>query len=374
MSNNSSQINSVTGERIGVSSEPRKKSPKKKGVFRFGVAGYDIWPHAINFCQVLEDVDFLDITAVYDEHPRHLERLVELTGAKGYTNLEEFCNSDIHGAVITDRTSQRCAIAKALAAAGKHVLSDKPMSMSAAEGREMIQACKNAGVLLMGGFNLRLWYTWKLVKRVLDSGELGKPFHLYCAYNTDLIRRSEWENTFHSVWTDPAVTPGGGWLTHGDHAIDLTRWLFGVDFVEVLADMRTLRYPEFKLEDYGVAHYMLSDGSTALIASDAISDQIRLDVIIACQRGGISYALTPEPKLKIWGAPVLLGANVVEYSVPENWVDALRELSREFVNAIETGAKPPVTAEDNCRVMEVIDATYQSARESRKVTIRQHPV
>ena len=370
MSNNSDHIDSVTGERIGASSAPRKKSLKKKGVFRFGVAGYDVWPHAINFCQMLEDVDFLEITAVYDEDPRHLARLVELTGAKGYTNLEEFCSSDIQGAVITDRTSRRCAIAKALAAAGKHVLSAKPMSMSAAEGREMIQACKNAGVLLMGGFNLRLWYTWKLVKRVLDSGELGKPFHLYCAYNTDLIRRSEWEDTFHSVWTDPATTPGGGWLTHGDHALDLTRWLFGVEFVEVLADMRTLRYPEFKLEDYGVAHYLLSDGSTALIASDAISDQTRLDVIIACKCGGISYALTPEPKLKIWGAPKLLGANVVE----EQWVDALRELSREFVNAIETGAKPPVTAEDNYRVMEAIDATYQSAREGRKVSIRQHPV
>jgi predicted dehydrogenase len=65
---------------------------------------------------------------------------------------------------------------------------------------------------------------------------------------------------------------------------------------------------------------------------------------------------------------------VVEYSVPEHWTVALGELSRAFVDAIETGATPPVTGEDNYRVMEIIDATYQSARDGRKVTIQQHPV
>ncbi len=369
----SDQIDNVTGQRIGGSDGPRTKTPKKPGTFKIGVAGYDIWPHALAFCDVLADADFVDITAVWDEDPKHLERLVEATGATGYSSLEEFCDSDIDGAVITARTSMRCEIAKTLAKAGKHILSDKPMAMSAEEGREMIQAAKDAGVLLMGGFNLRLWKTWQLVKRVLDSGELGQPFHLYCAYNTGMIPRSEWEDTFDSVWTNPADTPGGGWLTHGDHALDLTRWLFGVEFTEVLADMRTLRYPEFDLEDYGVAHYMLSDGGTALIASDAISDKERLDIIIACKKGGISYCLTPEPKLKIWGAPSL-GADVVEYSVPEHWVVALGEITRHFVDAAQNGATPPVTGEDNMRVMEIVDATYQSAREGRKVAIEQQTV
>jgi predicted dehydrogenase len=96
-------------------------------------------------------------------------------------------------------------------------------------------------------------------------------------------------------------------------------------------------------------------------------------VIIACEKGGISYCLTPEPKLKIWGAPSL-GADVVEYLVPEHWMVALGELSRHFVDAVQNGTTPPVTGEDNYRVMEIIDATYQSAREGRKVAIEQHPV
>lgn len=368
------KLDDLTGTRIGGDEQPATESKDGKDVFRLGIAGYDLWPHAINFCNVLKGADFTKITAVWDDEPRHLERLVEITGAKGYSSLEEFCNSDIQGAVITARTSLRCEIAKALAAGGKHVLSDKPMAMSAAEGLEMIEACKNAGVLLMGGYNFHFWKTWNLMKRIMESGELGKPFHLYCAYNTGMIPRSEWESTLFSDWTDPNATAGGGFLTHGDHPIDLTRWLFGCEFTEVLADMRKLRYPEYEVEDYGVAHYMLSNGGTALIASDAISPAARVDVAVSCENGGMSYSMRPEPKLKVWGAPKLLGAEIVEFALPEHWVDALGGLVKEFVRAIETGTPPAVTAEDNLRVMEVLDATYQSAKEGRKVQIVQRPM
>src|SRR5215213_2965878 len=367
MSANAVRFDDVTGERIG--GDTASASSEGSG-FRLGFAGYDLWPHAINFCNSLQGVDFLTISAVWDDEPEHLARLVELTGARGYSSLEEFANSEIDGAVITARTSLRCEITKALAAGGKHVLSDKPMCMSAAEGMKMIRACRDAGVLLMGGYNFRYWHTWNLMKRIVDTGDLDKPFHLYCAYNTGSIRKSEWEDTLLSDWTEPAATPGGGWLTHGDHPIDLTRWLFDVEFVEVLADMRKLRYPEFDVEDYGVAHYLLSNGGTALIASDAISDQIRLDIVIAFEKGGISYSIRPEPKMKVWGVPSL-GAEFVEYSVPEHWVDALREMTRGFVTAIQTNTTPACTEIDNLRVMEVVDATYQSAREGRTVQIRQ---
>ena len=86
----------------------------------------------------------------------------------------------------------------------------------------------------------------------------------------------------------------------------------------------------------------------------------------------MASAINPEPRLKVWGAPSL-GVDVVEFSVPENWVDALGGLARASAYLIETGA-PPSTAEDNLRVMEVVDATYRSAREGRRVPIEQTPV
>lgn len=374
MATNPPRFDDVTGEALdGDQQGDRKRTAKGDARFRLGIAGYDLWPHAINFCRTLADVDFARISAVWDEDPRHLERLVELTGAEGYTDLDAFCRSDVQGVIITARTSIRAEVAKALASAGKHVLSDKPMAMTTEECLEIIRACRRAGVVLMGGYNFRFWKTWRLMKRVMETGELGEPLHLYCAYNTGMIRRSEWEDTYDSYWTDPAATPGGGWLTHGDHPIDLTRWLFGVEFTEVLADMRRLRYPQYEVEDYGVAHFILSNGGTAVIHSDAIAPTVRLEVVVICQNGGMSYTVKPEPRLKVWGAPSM-GADIIEYAVPEHWVDALREMTRAFVHSVQTGTPPPITGEDNMRVIEAVEAAYRSSREGRRVAIDRVPV
>jgi predicted dehydrogenase len=83
--------------------------------------------------------------------------------------------------------------------------------------------------------------------------------------------------------------------------------------------------------------------------------------------------MVPEPRLKVWGA-ASLGAGTIEYAVPENWVDALRGMTRAFVHAVETGTPPPITGTDNMRVIEVVEATYRSAREGKPVPILQAPV
>jgi predicted dehydrogenase len=381
MASREERLDPVTGEVLRPAGAPRPDSrtvAQTAGAgasgarFRLGIAGYDLWPHAVNFCRALREAEFVRISAVWDPDPRGLARLVELTGAQGYTDLDAFCRSDIQGAVLTARTSLKRTIVDALAAAGKHVLADKPMAMSTAECQEMIRACRAAGVMLMGGYNFRYWKAWRTMKAVMDTGELGAPVHLYCAYNTGPVRRTEWDESLASPLTDPTTTPGGGWIVHGDHAIDLTRWLFRTEFVDVVADMRTLRYTQFGVEDYGVAHCLLANGATALIQSDAIAPASRLDVIVTCQKGGMSYTQRPETRLKVWGAPSL-GADAVEYAMPEHWVDALRELTRAFVHAVEQDLPPPITGEDNMRVIEVAEAAYRSAREGGRVAVVRAP-
>lgn len=82
----------------------------------------------------------------------------------------------------------------------------------------------------------------------------------------------------------------------------------------------------------------------------------------------MSYTMKPEPRLKVWGAPSL-GADVVEFAVAEHWADALREMARAFVHAVEAKLLPPITGEDNLRVIEVVEAAYRSSREGRRVEI-----
>jgi predicted dehydrogenase len=59
--------------------------------------------------------------------------------------------------------------------------------------------------------------------------------------------------------------------------------------------------------------------------------------------------------------------------MPEHWVDALRELTRAFVHAVEQDLPPPITGEDNMRVIEVAEAAYRSAREGGRVAVVRAP-
>ena len=60
--------------------------------------------------------------------------------------------------------------------------------------------------------------------------------------------------------------------------------------------------------------------------------------------------------------------------MPEHWVGALGLMIEAFVFAVRGGDSPPVTGEDNLRVIEVIEAAYRSSAESRRVSIDLVPV
>src|SRR4051812_5222541 len=115
-------VDLVTGEPSSETATASRPDGTRADRFKLGLAGYDLWPHSVNFCRALDETDFAEITAVWDDDPSHLRRLVELTGAHGFERLDDFCASDVDGVIVTCRTSRRCAVATAVARAGKHVL------------------------------------------------------------------------------------------------------------------------------------------------------------------------------------------------------------------------------------------------------------
>lgn len=339
--------------------------------FRVGIAGYDLWPHTLAFIRVLKDCDFCTITAVWDEDEEDLARLVQHTGAQGFTDLQAFCDSEIDGGILTVRTSERANVCEALAAAGKHVLADKPMAMSVADAQRMIDACDAAGVSLMSGYNFRYWNSFQLMKQIWDEGELGTPHHIYCGYPTGVPSRTEDDKSLESWWTDTSASPGGAWFTHADHAVDFTRWLWGTEVAEVLGDMRNLRYPDWDNEDYGVAHYVMEDGATLLVHSDGISPgaRSRLDLNVYGSDGGMMFSWRPQSNLRVWGTPSR-GGDVIEYRLDDSWDVAMGAMTRDWIDAATHGTAPPQSGLDGLRVLEACLAAYESSAQEKRVRLR----
>lgn len=126
-------------------------------------------------------------------------------------------------------------IALAAAKAGKHIFCEKPLALTLADSREMLQAADESGVAHMVGFNYRFSPAVKLAKKLVESGKLGTIYHFRAWFLQDWIIDPE----FPLVWRLQKEIAGSG--SHGDlgaHLIDLAHYLVG-DIQEVIGMSET---------------------------------------------------------------------------------------------------------------------------------------
>lgn len=128
----------------------------------------------------------------------------------------------IQAVVLATPHSQHHAQVLAAAAAGKAVFCEKPMALTAAEARAMIAACAAAGVPLAVGHNRRFWPAMRELRRIVESGELGRLLHIE-GHNSNLN-----SDAVTGGWRlAPGESPAGGMTGAGLHALDACIALFG---------------------------------------------------------------------------------------------------------------------------------------------------
>ncbi len=129
-------------------------------------------------------------------------------------------------------------ITLAAAKAGKMILCEKPLAMSAAEGLEMTEAVEKAGVPNMVWFNYRRVPAIALAKQFVDEGRLGRVFHYRAKYLQDWTISPELPQGGEGLWRLDVDVAGSG--VTGDllaHNIDTAIWLIGgVDRVSAMTE------------------------------------------------------------------------------------------------------------------------------------------
>ncbi|MCY4481889.1 MAG: Gfo/Idh/MocA family oxidoreductase [Spirochaetaceae bacterium] len=154
---------------------------------------------------------------------------------------------------------------RAAAAAGKHVLVEKPMALNESEAHLMVAACAEAGVELFVAYYRRFQPHVLRMKELLAAGAVGHPAH-GCA---DIAVGSAARAIAAGVrpWrADPAVGGGGWFVDMASHRIDLLVWLLGpvADAVGVAA-----RYqPDLAVEQSGVAAMRMRGGALCSVSAD----------------------------------------------------------------------------------------------------------
>ena len=172
---------------------------------------------------------------------------------------------DIHIIDITAPSNAHSEIAIAAAQHGKHIFCEKPLALTLADSRAMLEAAQAAGVKHQIGFNYRFAPALVMAKKLIDEGKLGKIFHFRGSFLQDWIIDPQ----FPKVWRlDKKVCGSGSLGDLGAHVIDAARYLIG-DIAVVAGMSKT-----FVKERPAVTKM---SGLTATAAEDAPREAIEVD-------------------------------------------------------------------------------------------------
>jgi predicted dehydrogenase len=178
--------------------------------------------------------------------------------------------------------------------AGKHVLCEKPLARSPEEARRMVDAATSTGRRLATGFNYRFYPSFRMARRVVESGRIGRLSHIrsYGGYSA---------TSHNQPWVhDAAVVGGGALFDIGIHLIDLTRSFLGeVEEVTGFATNHVWQYPG--CEDNGFLLMRGSEGRVATLhASWTEWGRYQFVVELIGERGRIRASCFPMVTEVIW--------------------------------------------------------------------------
>jgi UDP-N-acetyl-2-amino-2-deoxyglucuronate dehydrogenase len=336
---------------------------------RFGIIGAgNIAPvHAV----AINSIEGAELLAVADSNPERGQVLADKFGGTPYTDYHDLlARSDVDAVTICLPPYLHAPVTLDAAAAGKHVLCEKPMAISLAECDAMIAACEKAGVTLGVVFQGRFEPLALQLKTAIDSGELGQL--LWVSANTFWHRTDAYYRS--GDWRGILAKEGGGVLMNqAIHAVDLLLWLAGTP-ARVTAQIRTLNH-KIEIEDCAFASMEYENGKLGVIQATTISipgypERLEFygtqgSAIYHKGQGRLEWHFLDVDEDHTDSSEASNGAARPMDILPTAHIVQFKD----FVKAIKEKRPPAITGQDGRHSIELIKAIYRSSQKNTPIAL-----
>lgn len=308
-----------------------------------------------------------ELVAIVDQNLDAAKKLADEVGIKAvYQDLWTALKSaEFDAVIITTPTFTHSSLTVEAAEAGKHVFCEKPIALTLQEADKMISVTREHGVKLQIGFMRRFDPEFSAAKRLISSGEIGRPI---------LVK---------SVGRGPGLPPpwaldpktGLGFLAEvNSHDFDTLRWLMGDEFSSIHAEVSSLirpdlreTYPSFYDVAAVVARFKggglgVLDGACPVgYGYDARAEVLGTEgVIVIGEIKGTTLIRTYKDM------------RVVTESF-RSWRDRFRDgyvnEIEHFADCIVNDKEPAVTGLDGRKALEAVLAAHKSVETGKTVTL-----
>ena len=349
-----------------------------------GCGGCGEYKHLVSYARYPEEVE---LGAVYGSDPIKAKALAgKYKIPTVYSTWEELlADPSIDVVSIVTPNYLHAQITIAALEAGKHVHVEKPISMNAQEAQAIVEAKNRSGKLVMVALNHRFEANAQYAKRYVEEGHLGEIYHARCGW-----QRRNGHNLFGKWFSDKELSGGGALIDLGVHFLDLTLYWMGFPApVSVTASCYDkLAHPpigqgvensimigknkakpgsKFTVEDIAVGFAKFETGASVAFEFNWGSHIERENKYIQLlgTKGGITLQ---NGSFKCFGE---VAGELVDI-VPQLGGGAAwgENETRYFIDCIKEGKTPLSSPEDAVKMMQIVDATYASAKSGREVIIK----
>ncbi len=302
-----------------------------------------------------------------DIRPERAENYAQRYGGRAYDSLESLL-ADVDAVSVCTPTDVHYEIVMAAARAGKHVICEKPLARTLAQGREMVAACKAAGVKLMVGQVVRFFPEYERAKRAVDAGMVGKPAVLRFSRCVSQPRLSV------DNWFVDFNRSGGLILDLMVHDFDYARWVAG-EVTRVFAKALSVTRPEAGVDHCLAILTHQSGAITHVEGSWAFPPTFHTAFEIAGSEGLLAFDADSSRPIHFLrhAEHQRVDQQIPEVPLPSNPLLESQYVSeiKAFYEAIAHDATVRVTAEDALAAMVIALAVIESVQTGRAVEIEE---
>ncbi|RJF96339.1 Gfo/Idh/MocA family protein [Noviherbaspirillum saxi] len=313
---------------------------------------------------------YCELTAVCDNDRQACETMALNTGAQSYPSLDALLShSDADAVILTTPSGLHPRQTIAAAAAGKHVITEKPMATRWNDGKRMVAACDEAGVRLFVVKQNRHSVILQLLKKALNEHRFGR-LHMV-AMNVFWTRPQEYYDS--AKWRGTWQYDGGAFMNQASHYVDLLEWLVGP--VESLHAYTATLGRNIEVEDTGSLSLRWRNGALGSVNVTMLTYPKNLEgsITVLGEKGTVRIGGAALNEVQHW--------EFSEKNADDKKISEIGEQTAvndgtghtayydNVIKVLRGEGEPETDGREGLKTLELLIATYLSARDGKRIAL-----
>ena len=323
-----------------------------------------------HFDSIKQHEDQAELVGVCDIDANALKAAVAYTGAKPYANLDTLLadtNADI--IILTTPSGLHADQAVAIAQTGRHVMTEKPMATRWQDGLRMVKACDDARVRLFVVKQNRRNATLQLLKQAADKKRFGRIYMVNI--NVFWTRPQAYYDS--AAWRGKWEFDGGAFMNQASHYVDLLDWIIGP--IESLHAYTATLERDIEVEDTGVLNVRWRSGALGSMNVTMLTYPQNLEgsITIIGEKGTVRVGGMAVNEIQHWEFadkdPDDEKVKTSNYQTTSVYGFGHPLYYDNVIKVMRGEAEPETDGREGLKSLEVLIATYLSARDGKRVAL-----